>query len=278
MSSSLEVLTIEVESQPLRVAVQRGAEGSRSLLLLNGLGAKLELLQPFVDALGEHIASVRIDMPGVGGSPPPAVPRRMPGLARLVARALDRLGLREVDVLGISWGGALAQQFARQYPHRCRRLVLVSTGTGAFMVPGRPGALLMLASTRRYVDPAYMASVAPHLYGGRMRSRPELAWRYAQSARSGGARGYYAQLFAAAGWTSIHWLWRLRQPTLILSGRDDPLVPSINGWIMARLIRGSRLHIFEDGHLGLMTSAAELAPVVRRFLLDAREIRTSPSM
>jgi pimeloyl-ACP methyl ester carboxylesterase len=51
-----------------------------------------------------------------------------------------------------------------------------------------------------------------------------------------------------------------------MSGRDDPIVPWINGWIMARLIRDSRLHIFDDGHLGLMTSAAELAPIVRAFL------------
>jgi len=195
----------------------------------------------------------------------------MSGLARLVAQALYCLGYSQVDVLGISWGGALAQQFASQYPERCRRLVLVSTATGAFMVPGRPTALRLLASPRRYVDPAYMAAAAPYLYGGRMRSQPELAVKVARSAWSGGARGYYAQLFAGAGWTSIHWLWLLRQPTLIMSGRDDPIVPWINGWIMAKLIRDSRLHIFDDGHLGLLTSAAELAPIVREFLSSSAQ-------
>jgi poly(3-hydroxyalkanoate) depolymerase len=265
--STAELTTLDVDGQHLRVAVQPGVEAGRPpLLLLNGLGANLEIFQPFVDALGERIGSLRIDLPGVGGSPPSAIPLRMSGLARLLARALERLDFAEVDVLGISWGGTLAQQFAHQYTHRCRRLVLVSTGTGAFMVPGRPTALLMLASPRRYVDPAYMASVAPHLYGGRMRSHPELAMQYVRSSWSAEPRGYYAQLLAGAGWTSIHWLWRLRQPTLILSGRDDPIVPWINGWIMARLIRDSRLHIFDDGHLGLLTSAAELAPIVRTFL------------
>ena len=257
---------IDVDGQLLRVAVKPAADATPPLLLLNGLGANLELLEPFVDALGENVGTIRIDLPGVGGSPPPPLPLRMPGLARLVARALERVGYADVDVLGISWGGALAQQFAYQCAERCRRLILVSTGTGACMVPGRPDALLMLASPRRYLDATYMASVAPHLYGGRMRSLPELARKYARSAWSGGARGYYGQLFAGVGWTSIHWLWRLRQPTLIMSGRDDPIVPWINGWIMARLIRDSRLHIFNDGHLGLMTSAAELAPIVRAFL------------
>jgi poly(3-hydroxyalkanoate) depolymerase len=192
----------------------------------------------------------------------------MPDLARLAARLLDHLDYHTVDVLGISWGGALAQQFAHQYPDRCRRLVLVSTGTGAFMVPGRLSALLMLASPRRYLDPSYMAAVAGLLYGGRMRERPELAAAYARDVRSGGIRGYYLQLLAGAGWTSIHWLWQLRQRTLILSGRDDPIVPPINGCIMAGMMRDARLHLFDDGHLGLMTSSDELAPMVRDFLLE----------
>jgi poly(3-hydroxyalkanoate) depolymerase len=266
MSSRVEPRVIDVDGQQLRIAVRPGAPAGPPLVLLNGLGANLELLDPVVAALGEQVESVRIDLPGVGGSPPPLVPLRMPALARLLARALQQIGYTDADVLGISWGGALAQQFAHQYPDRCRRLVLVSTGTGAVMVPGRPTSLLMLASPRRYLDPAYMATIAPHLYGGRMRSHPELAVQFAHSAWSGGPRGYYAQLFAAASWTSIHWLWRLPQPTLIMSGRDDPIVPWINGWIMSKLIRDSRFHVFDDGHLGLMTSAAELAPVVRTFL------------
>ena len=83
---------------------------------------------------------------------------------------------------------------------------------------------------------------------------------------SGGAGGYYVQLIASAGWTSVHWLHRLPQATLILAGRDDPVVPWVNGWIMAHLIRDSTPHIFDGGHLGLLTWANELAPRVRSFL------------
>jgi pimeloyl-ACP methyl ester carboxylesterase len=131
--------------------------------------------------------------------------------------------------------------------------------------------LLMLSSPRRYKDPAYMAFVAPRLYGGRVRTRPELAQAYARGAHSGSPRGHYAQLLARVGWTSIHWLMSLRQPTLVMSGRDDPIVPWINGWIMSNLIRDARFHLFDDGHLGLVTSAPELAPVVRSFLLANRK-------
>ena len=111
-----------------------------------------------------------------------------------------------------------------------------------------------------------MASIATSLYGGRLRSEPALAARFAREVRAGDTSGYYRQLLSGFGWTSIHWLHRLRLPTLILSGRDDPIVPAINGRIMACLIPNSTLHVFNDGHLGLVTSAAELAPIVRAFL------------
>ncbi len=266
------IRTIDVDGQPLRIAIEVGDRRGWPLLLLNGLGANLEVFQPFVDALDAGIETIRVDLPGVGDSPPPLTPYRFSGLARLLARMLSQLGYLSVDVLGISWGGGLAQEFAHRYSDRCRRLVLVSTGTGALMVPGRLSALLPMLSPRRYVDPSYMASIAAQLYGGRMRSRPDLALKVGRELRSGGMRGYYWQLLAGAGWTSIFWLHKLRQPTLILSGRDDPIVPWVNGRIMARLIPNSRLHVFDDGHLGLLTSAAELAPIIRDFLLQEMDV------
>jgi pimeloyl-ACP methyl ester carboxylesterase len=95
------------------------------------------VLQQFVDALDPAIEVIRFDVPGTGGSPAPLIPYLFSSNARLVTQMLDQLGYSQVDVLGISWGGGLAQQFAYQYPERCRRLILVSTGTGALMVPGR---------------------------------------------------------------------------------------------------------------------------------------------
>jgi poly(3-hydroxyalkanoate) depolymerase len=261
------VRTVAVGGQPLRVAVRPG-DGTRTpLLLANGLGASLELLQPFVDALDPAVEVVRFDAPGVGGSPLPWVPYRLPRLARLVACLLDRLGYRTIDMLGISWGGGLAQQFALCHRDRCRRLVLVATGTGTLMVPGRPRILARMATPRRYLDPGYAERVAADLYGGTIRADPGRARALLHGrTRVGPRRGYLYQLLAGAGWSSLPLLPWIRQPTLLLAGDDDPIVPLVNARIMRRLLPDAELHVYHGGHLGLLTEAAELAPVVDRFL------------
>ena len=257
---------ITVGGQRLRVAIRKGGGTRTPLLLMNGIGVNLEVLQPFVDALAPAIEVIRFDVPGTGGSPAPRIPYRFSALARLVTQMLDQLGYQQVDVMGVSWGGALAQQFAYQYSRRCRRLILVSTGTGALMVPGNPAALAKIATPRRYQDQAHMAQIAGEIYGGKMRTRPELAHEFARTARLGSELGYFYQMLGGVGWTSIFWLRTLRQPTLILHGDDDPLVPLVNAKIMQRLIPHAKLYVFHDGHLGLGTSARELAQVVDQFL------------
>ncbi|HTS98277.1 MAG TPA: poly(3-hydroxyalkanoate) depolymerase [Streptosporangiaceae bacterium] len=263
--------SIVVAGQRLRVAVRRG-DGTRvPLLLCNGIGARLELLQPFVDALDPSLEVISFDVPGVGGSPAPARPYRFPGLCRLVSRMLDTLGFDQpVDVLGISWGGGLAQTFAGTRRDRCRRLVLVATSTGSLSLPPRPGVLARMATPRRYVDQEYLTQVAPTLYGGSVRADPHRAGALMHAPGGNGSpRGYLYQLVAGAGWTSLPFLPRLRQPTLIMSGDDDPLMPLANARLLRRLIPDSRLYVYHGGHLSLVTEAANLAPVVDRFLAAA---------
>jgi poly(3-hydroxyalkanoate) depolymerase len=264
------VRSVAVDGQLLRVAERPGPPGGVPLLLINGIGASLELLQPFVDALDPSVGVIRFDVPGVGGSAPPAGPYRFTGLCRIIARLLTVLGHDRADVLGISWGGGVAQHFALVQRARCRRLVLVSTATGALMVPARPGVLLRMITPRRYIDPGYLERIAPALYGGSARSRPgQVAAAMHAGNRVGPSRGYLYQLTAGIGWTSLPFLRLLRQPTLILSGADDPIIPLINAHLLHRLIPNSLLHVYPGGHLGLVTEAAQLAPVVQRFLAAA---------
>jgi poly(3-hydroxyalkanoate) depolymerase len=261
-----DIQFVDVNGVMLRVAIQRDRGGGVPLLIFNGIGANFELVFPFMEAIdGRDV--VAFDIPGVGRSPMSWRPRRFSGLARLGAALLDRLGYREVDVAGVSWGGALAQQFARQHPERCRRLILAATSTGALMIPGRPKALLKMVTPQRYFSPNYMREAAGDIYGGEARTSPEVMVGHTARIIPPNVMGYVYQLFAGWGWTSIHWLHKLKQPTLVLAGSEDPLVPPANARIISLLIPNNRLVIVPGGgHLFMLYSIDKVAPVIREFL------------
>jgi poly(3-hydroxyalkanoate) depolymerase len=270
------VRTVSVRGRDLRVAIRPGRGGGTPLLLCCGIGAGFEVLEPFVDALDASIEVVRFDVPGVGGSPDGPLPYRFSSLAFLVSRLMKKLGYERMDVLGISWGGALAQQLAFQHRGLVRRLVLVSTGTGSIMIPGNPLVLASMLTPRRFQDPRYAASVVGMLYGGSARTRPDPALRLiGDGMRSGSPRGYGYQLLAGVGWTSLPFLPFIRQSTLILAGDDDPIVPLINARIMAFLLPRARLRIYHGGHVALVTEPGVLAPMVASFLQATNSGMTS---
>ena len=264
--------TVAVRGIQVRVSVRPGRgrfADAPPLLLCNGIGASLEALQPLVDALDPDRGVIRFDVPGVGGSPVPPFPYSMAALSSWVTALVARLGHREFDVLGLSWGGALAQQLALQSRRRVRRVVLVATGTGSLLVPARPQVLAKMLTPRRHRDPAYARSIAAEIYGGTMRDDPAVGARLLHATtRSGPKRGYYYQLAATTGWSSLPFLPLLAQPTLVLGGDDDPIEPLVNAHLIARLVPHARLHVYRGGHLGILTEARDLAPVIERFLTD----------
>lgn len=268
---------VTVLRQQLRVSIRAGTDDGPPLLLCCGIGAGFEALQPFVDALDPAITVIRFDVPGVGGSPAGPVPYGFPGIAYLTARMIAQLGYAQIDVLGLSWGGALAQQLAFSRPRLTRRLVLVGTGTGSVMIPAHPRVLRRMLTPRRFRDPRYAASIAPFLYGGSARQDPgQIHEILGDTMRIGSRTGYVHQLLAGAGWTSLPWLPLIRQPTLILAGDDDPIVPPINGRILQRLLPHAELHIYHGGHIALVTEADELAPTIAAFIRPPTDATSVP--
>jgi len=257
---------IPVLGQQIRVNVRMGK--GVPLVLCNGIGASLEVLDPLVERLNPDSTVVRFDVPGTGASPDSPLPYGFPYLAAVLGRLLKKCGFgaEAIDILGLSWGGALAQQFAFQNPLRCRRLILVSTGTGLIMVPGRPAVLAKMLTPRRFLDHEYAASIAGDLYGGTARTDPLIVKRLFDRQLMAGSRvGYLHQLLAGSVWTSIFALPLIRQETLIIAGLDDPIIPVANARIMARLLPRATVHLHAGGHVDLVANADELAPEIERF-------------
>jgi poly(3-hydroxyalkanoate) depolymerase len=262
--------TINVGGQTMRTCVRKGESHLTPLLIFNGIGANLELLFPFVKELDPAQEVITFDVPGIGGSSTPLIPYRFGSLAKLVARLLTKMGYDKVNVAGISWGGFLAQQFARDHPTRCNKLILAATSAGLLSIPPSPWVLLMMASPRRYTDKAYGEKIAPSIYGGMFRTNPTLAKEHFNKMKSsnGVEIGYYHQMMAVYWWTSWHWLPAIKQPTLVLAGDDDPLIPLTNMRVLANRIPNAQLHIINDGHLFLLTQADVIVPLVTTFLTE----------
>ena len=257
-----------VDVAGLRIRVSERGRGPRPLLLVPGIGTSLEIWPPLLDALGD-VRTVAFDPPGAGLSSVPALPLRMPRLARLVAGVLDALGHAQVDLLGVSWGGALAQEIAHRFPRRVRRLVLAATSCGLGSIPGHPAALAAMANPLRFHSRSFFELVAPYVYGGAarrsalQRSDEARLWQR----RPPSFRGYAYQLAAIASWSSLPWLHRLPHATLVVAGAEDPLVPVRNARILAARIPDATLHVVEGGgHLFLIDQAAESAAAIRSFL------------
>jgi poly(3-hydroxyoctanoate) depolymerase len=257
---------VAIHGHSIRVSIE-GPAGPYPLLLIGGIGAPLDLWQDFRRRLG--VQTVAFDAPGTGGSSTPLRPRTMWELAWTVDALLDRLGYGTVDVLGISWGGGLAQHLALVRRSRVRRLVLACTGFGAGSVPGNLAAAAQLLTPARYFSPSHLERVGPDLFGGEVRRRPELL-RDQGVLRSRGRpslRGYLYQLLAAGTWASLPWLRFVDAETLILLGGDDPIVHAVNGRILARSLPNATLRVVPGaGHLFLVDQPADAARIVREFL------------
>jgi poly(3-hydroxyalkanoate) depolymerase len=257
---------LRIGRQLLRVGRQPGrGAGVPPLLLFNGIGGNIELLAPIARAMPER-EIITFDIPGVGHSPLPALPYRMRDIARLAAGVLDHYGHAQADVLGVSWGGAAAQQFARSHGPRCRRLILCATTAGMLMLPARPSVLMKMATPRRYLSKSYAKAISGDIYGGDFRRDPGLAAGHFKHVKWQSRVGYYLQIAAGLGWTSAPWLWRLSQPTLVMAGIDDPLIPMFNARLLHKLIRRSELKMFDCGHLFLLTRPEESTRAISEFL------------
>lgn len=278
MCPAAETHRLRLDGHLVRARVH-GDEDGPPLLLLNGLGAPLEIFEPLLHELVGR-RTITFDAPGSGQSETPGLPLSIAGHARIALDLLDHLGVTTVDVLGFSFGGMVAQELAHLAPGRVRSLVLASTSCGWGAVPGTPAAVMAIATPERYYSRTAFEAMAPDYVGGRESADLEFLHGQARARRAHppNVRGYMYQFWAAASWSSLLWLPELTQPTLVLAGEADPLIPALNAQVLTTLLPRARVHIVPDGgHLCLFERAADLAPRIEAFLTAAARQDSVPA-
>jgi len=234
------------------------------VVLLHGMAGSSTTWRHVMPALARRYTVVAPDLLGHGDSAKPRAEYSVSGHANVVRDLLTALGHERVTLVGQSFGGGVAMQLAYQFPERCERLVLVSSGglgrevgllLRALSVPGAEHVLPLVCS------PALRdagSRVAAWLRGAGLRAAPavEEMWRsYASLADADARRGFFGTLRAVVdpGGQTVSATDRLylasHVPTLIVWGARDSLIPPRHGVAAHAAIPGSRLEVFADaGH------------------------------
>jgi pimeloyl-ACP methyl ester carboxylesterase len=217
------------------------------LVLVMGLGAPGAAWQPHVDAWSRRYRCIAVDNRGTAGSPAPAGPYTTRMMADDVARLIHRLGLGRVRVVGLSMGGAIAQELALAYPELVERLVLVATWGRC----DRYTALVLelLASVRAQADPETFTALlqaviwTPEWFDTHLDEL--LKEREQPSAMSQAA--FEAQVAACATHDAAERLHEIGVPTLVTAGSADIFIrPELTAEVAAA-IPGAQLEVFDGG-------------------------------
>lgn len=260
-ASTAHFSMVGVAGRRLRIGQWHVDAPGRPLVMLNGIGMNMEMLEPVARAMpGRRLIS--LDMPGTGRSPDPIFPYTIPQMALTLAALLDRLKIDTVDLLGISWGGAMAQQFAFQHRARIGRLVLAATAAGSMMVPGNPAMVGHMLDPMEYTVEKTLRRNLATLYNGGGSGRVSL-----NAAKAPSPVGWACQLAAFANWTSAPFLPLLSMPVMVMADNEDQLIPVANAHFLHNAIPGSRISLFEGGgHLFMLSYPDRFCAELEAFL------------
>lgn len=258
--------TIKIGGNQVRCLKRINAGDHAPLLICNGLGQSLEVLRPLIDEIQDR-SIIAFDIPGIGRTPMIDGISTIPDYAGFALQVMDALNIRSFDILGISWGGAVAQQLARSAPERVGKLVLAITSAGGLgSWWGTPIALSEIMFPLRYMSKSYGNLVGPLMYGGEAMFAPADFREYSKHAIAPSPEGYFSQVRAMCSWTSLPWLGQLKQKTLVIAGKYDGLIPIANQMLLANMIPNARLEVYSAGHLLMYTQRQDVGITIGAFL------------
>jgi 3-oxoadipate enol-lactonase len=238
------------------------------LVLIMGLGWDMsgwDLLMPLV----KDYRVLRLDNRGTGRSAQPDAPYTIRQMAADVVRCMNAAGIDRAHVYGASLGSMIAQELTLSYPGRVLSLILGCPSPGIIALPASPRWLRLTLGRQRASPEESFMRAARLLYGTALAEHPEAVAEVMQRrlAVNVSPTGIARQFGAVLKWSSLRRLPRVAVPTLVIHGDRDRLIPIGNGRIIARLIPGARLHVFEGaGHVYGTDCPEEHREVVLAFL------------
>jgi pimeloyl-ACP methyl ester carboxylesterase len=232
----------------------RGGAGEPLLLIQGMSGTHLSWGDAFLGELQDEFETVSYDHRGIGLSPAAPDPFTIAELADDAAGLLDQLGWEDAHILGISMGGMVAQELALGHPERIRTLTLGCTycgGPGSALTPPETMAKLGAAMTSGDRDLAIRVGFECNTSED-FRKDPANFEAFRAMALGAPARiaTVMLQMQACMAHDTHDRLGQITQPTLVLHGRDDQMLPAVNGELIASRIPGSSLELWDDvGHV-----------------------------
>jgi 3-oxoadipate enol-lactonase len=236
------------------------------LLSISGTGGDLRQKPGVADGLvGQGFEVLAYDQRGLGQSSVPPWPYAMADFADDAAALLDAVGWDDCLVLGISFGGMVAQELAIRHPEWVRRLVLACTSAG-----GAGGASYPLHKLVE-LDPEERSAQRMELLDTRWdeawrRDNPDMVTLFSErmglEGESGPSPGLTNQLAARAQHDTADRLGDIACPTFVCGGRFDGIAPPANSEFLARAIPGAQLTLFDGGHVFFMQDATALPAIV----------------
>ncbi len=250
-----------------------GRADAPPLVMQRGLARSHRYWLGIENLFAEHFRVVLMDNRGVGQSDVPPPPYSTAQMASDVVAVMDHAGIEKAHFFGLSLGGMIGQWLAIRHAHRVKRLVLGATmagGPGSKRIP--LGAVYALLRCARLPMSEAMQATAPYtLHPSSIRRRPDIVRRWCEIAESERALhqpwGVVAQAVAGAIHNASRSVSRIRQPTLVITGDEDRLIPPENSYWLARRIPDAQMHVLPAaGHDFPTEYPEETFALIRRFL------------
>lgn len=239
------------------------------LLLIQGIASRGISFGQQVPALAKHFQTIIFDNRGVGMTDQPRAPYSIAQMADDAARLLDALGIQSGHVFGVSMGGMIAQELVLRHPNRVRHLALGCTHSGVkWCIPPPRWATDILYSTGKSRERIVRDTVPVNFASTTLGRNAVVVESVINQMLNNRQEGYaYAQQLAAMyEFDSYDRLGEIRTPTLVMTGREDVMVPPANAALLAERIPGAHLVQFDDaGHFFFIEQAAQTNQVLINF-------------